>query len=585
MDAVSNFPNSLVATAPSPATTGTTLVVTAGQGVLFPAPPFNLVLTAAGAAPSLAASEIVRCTAITTDTLTVTRAQESTTAKTVVAGWQAYATATKNTFSQIPNKAFDAVVATTGGDYTTLGAALAAGASSIYVRRGTFTETTAILNTWTAGSKDLYIVGEDRDYSIIQLFDDTTGYFSIKSNGSLIENLTIKAGVTTGTPNTWISMDASDITLRNVTINHLTTVNYSTALYVNGGSTNCHIEGCKITLAWQGATALAIGNSTIGLVVSSTYFNLAGGNGVQNYLAAGKTWDTVTIRDCYFTGSTANACNAAISLSGGGGSRNVSVINNYITLNSTYAGQYDAIIFNTGTSSVDGMSCLKDNTFNLTGSYRGIQLDYAFGTVVSGNRITRGGSTDNNGIIYCTSNGANNIVSDNFVSYTGASVTGLAGIALQSTSSTAHGNIVKGLNGTTNVGIWVQFGTLCVVYGNTYIACTTNEVAANNAGAPFATRGALALPIRSSTAAVTVYGTDSTILIDTTAAVLTATLPTSIGAAGRVYTLKCIGTNVATIATTATQTIDGAATYSLSAIYKYVVVQSNGANWNVIGNN
>ena len=37
MDALKNFAISLVATAPSPATSGTSLVVTAGQGSYFPA--------------------------------------------------------------------------------------------------------------------------------------------------------------------------------------------------------------------------------------------------------------------------------------------------------------------------------------------------------------------------------------------------------------------------------------------------------------------------------------------------------------------------------------------------------------------
>jgi hypothetical protein len=41
-------------------------------------------------------------------------------------------------------KAFDAVVAATGGDYTTLGAAITAGKTSIFIKDGTYTETGAI---------------------------------------------------------------------------------------------------------------------------------------------------------------------------------------------------------------------------------------------------------------------------------------------------------------------------------------------------------------------------------------------------------------------------------------------------------
>lgn len=88
VDIVKNFAYSTVATAPSPATTGTSLVVAAGDGAKFPAVPFNLTIWPAGALPTAANAEIVRVTAIATDTLTISRAQESTTARTVIIGDQ-----------------------------------------------------------------------------------------------------------------------------------------------------------------------------------------------------------------------------------------------------------------------------------------------------------------------------------------------------------------------------------------------------------------------------------------------------------------------------------------------------------------
>ena len=81
MDKHKNFPYSLVATAPSPATTGTSLVVTASEGALFPDTPFNAVIWPAGAQPLSSNAEIVRVTVISTDTLTITREQESTSAR------------------------------------------------------------------------------------------------------------------------------------------------------------------------------------------------------------------------------------------------------------------------------------------------------------------------------------------------------------------------------------------------------------------------------------------------------------------------------------------------------------------------
>ena len=84
-DTHKNLAISLVATAPSPATSGTTVVVTAGQGTRFAAG-MNATICPTGSTPDPSNSEIVRITAVSTDTLTITRSQESSTARTVVVG-------------------------------------------------------------------------------------------------------------------------------------------------------------------------------------------------------------------------------------------------------------------------------------------------------------------------------------------------------------------------------------------------------------------------------------------------------------------------------------------------------------------
>jgi hypothetical protein len=81
----------------------------------------------------------------------------------------------------------------------------------------------------------------------------------------------------------------------------------------------------------------------------------------------------------------------------------------------------------------------------------------------------------------------------------------------------------------------------------------------------------------------TATATDRT--IEVTATGTTQTLPTAVGIAGKGYIIKLTASGSATVATTSSQTIDGSTTYSLSAQYKYVFVQSNGANWIIIGNN
>jgi hypothetical protein len=82
-----NLAISLVATAPSPATSGTTLTVTGGTGGRFPEPPFYVTLHPAGELATPASAEIVRVTAVATDTLTIVRAQRGTTAKSVAIDW------------------------------------------------------------------------------------------------------------------------------------------------------------------------------------------------------------------------------------------------------------------------------------------------------------------------------------------------------------------------------------------------------------------------------------------------------------------------------------------------------------------
>ncbi len=90
-DGKKNFSYGVVATPPSPASSGTSLVLGSGQGANFPDPAtanYNVVVWPAGVAPTIANAEIVRVTGKSTDTLTITRTQESTSARTIVAGDQ-----------------------------------------------------------------------------------------------------------------------------------------------------------------------------------------------------------------------------------------------------------------------------------------------------------------------------------------------------------------------------------------------------------------------------------------------------------------------------------------------------------------
>lgn len=114
-DAHKNLAYSTVATAPSPATSGTSLVLAAATGALFPAPPFNAVCwPSGGATASQSNAEFVRVTAISTDTLTIIRAQEGSTAQSIAVGWQLALTGTAKVYTDIEA----AINATLGGVLT-----------------------------------------------------------------------------------------------------------------------------------------------------------------------------------------------------------------------------------------------------------------------------------------------------------------------------------------------------------------------------------------------------------------------------------------------------------------------------------
>lgn len=100
-DAHKNFAYSTIAVAPIPAASGTSLDVQAGDGVKFPAVSFNAVVWPTAAQPTVANAEVVRVTVIATDTFTITRTQEGSAARTIVAGDQIAAAGTSKVLTDI----------------------------------------------------------------------------------------------------------------------------------------------------------------------------------------------------------------------------------------------------------------------------------------------------------------------------------------------------------------------------------------------------------------------------------------------------------------------------------------------------
>lgn len=88
MGNLKDYATSTILTPPSPATSGTTIVLQAGHGARFPAVPFMVTAHPPAELPTLDNAEKLEVTAKSTDTLTVLRAQGDTTAKAIEAGWR-----------------------------------------------------------------------------------------------------------------------------------------------------------------------------------------------------------------------------------------------------------------------------------------------------------------------------------------------------------------------------------------------------------------------------------------------------------------------------------------------------------------
>lgn len=111
-DAHKNFAHGTVVTAPSPATSGTSIVLSSGDGALMPAVPFNAVIApSTPQEPNVLNSEVVRVTARpgAADTFTIARAQEGSTARTVIAGDRLYAGITSKTLTDVESATYQSI--------------------------------------------------------------------------------------------------------------------------------------------------------------------------------------------------------------------------------------------------------------------------------------------------------------------------------------------------------------------------------------------------------------------------------------------------------------------------------------------
>lgn|SRR5574343_71848 len=119
LSGATNWAVSAVATAPSPATSGTSVTVTTGHGTRFPDPAavgsYPVAFAPAATVPDPSNAEVVTVTAKSGDVLTIVRAQEGSTARSVGVGDQVFAPVTAGLWNSTSAAAVAAMYASEVG--------------------------------------------------------------------------------------------------------------------------------------------------------------------------------------------------------------------------------------------------------------------------------------------------------------------------------------------------------------------------------------------------------------------------------------------------------------------------------------
>jgi hypothetical protein len=316
------------------------------------------------------------------------------------------------------------------------------------------------------------------------------------------------------------------------------------------------------------------------------------------------------------TARTGSTNSSLLTLTSSGANANASAnirglyanISNTGTSNQNYGGQFYAsgaatvnvgVLGDGATYGVYGQTTTGYgvNGYATSGGGRGVQ-----GTVVAttgtnygvrGDATGSGATTNYGG--YFNATGA----TTNYGVYGSGATYGVYGVSTSSigvygeTQGSSSAKAVAAIhNGTSGTG----YGFHAAVYGaktTGYGIYISSEDATYNYGI-YVNKGvsqfndAVHFDIATKTADYTAAALDHTILADCTSGNVTITLPAvSAEMAGRVYIIKRIDNsgNSVTVDGNASETIDGATTYSLATQYKYVKIQATSTAWFIIGNN
>lgn len=243
----------------------------------------------------------------------------------------------------------------------------------------------------------------------------------------------------------------------------------------------------------------------------------------------------------------------------------------------------------------------KTSLYQVTGSYNsgfgyeaGFDITSASYTTCIGSRAWGGNFSSSIALGYYAKITANNqciIGSDDtngsvtdFYFGQGAAKASPAGFTLHATSGSGTNNASGNMSFSTRATGNAASGYFAWLTGTAGASGTTLQTAAErfrvSTSAVKISTGFIK-PYNAQTANYTLLASDY--LVDCTTNTFTATLPTAVGITGQEYVVKNSGTGVITIATTSSQTIDGAASGTITLNqYDSITVVSNGANWIIL---
>jgi hypothetical protein len=351
------------------------------------------------------------------------------------------------------------------------------------------------------------------------------------------------------------------------------------------------------------------GNALIGTTTDNGVDKLqVSGSAIASTLKVNTSGQTTTISNYYNTGGGRNIWIGGGGLSSTSADENTAV--GYESMLSNTSGYYNAAI---GSQSLRlnttgyynmafGMQALASNTSGYKNTAIGTQSlgsnttgndNLGIGAQVLGNHTN---GNKNNGIgstsLFYLTSGSSNIA---LGYYAGLYINGGSNhtTANQSifigedTRASANGNTNEMVFGHTAIGQGSNTVTLgnssitkTFLRGNTMVNTTTD-----NGVDELQVQGSIS-GIGFKQAYVTKTGaytaTNDDYVIDCTSGTFTVTLPASSGRTGRILIIKNSGAGTITVDGNASETIDGAATYSLSVQYATVQIMSDGTNWKII---